>query len=355
LLARIAIGRPVFGCRASKGRVMLIAGEGEDDIHERIEAWVEVMDGGESPLSSEERDALIDNLLVHDGPLQIGDPEVMAILSVLVETENLAMVVFDTQQTCADGFDEDNNQAMTELTNRLRSISRIKPQRPAVFTVGHPGHSATNKDRPKGAKNQLANHDVLIRLDRVGDTQEIKFQHRKLKRGKKMQAQYVKLVEAPIAGSLAIAHVDGSDKLPTREDDINREIEKLEVGSGHMIDYVLAALVALCRPGVAAPLRTELKAATACVLKQPISGNSQNSRYSKARIKLVEDGLAECTKDGARVWPTREGFAARGEAYVPAPWARPDEDDPDDDNGVAESIRMAEAAIEAGNDIEAAP
>jgi hypothetical protein len=64
---------------------------------------------------------------------------------------------------------------------------------------------------------------------------------------------------------------------------------------------------------------------------------------------MERDGwLLKPAPASARFVLSAEGCKVIGVPFVPPVWARGDEDDPDDDNGVAESIRRAEAALEGG-------
>jgi hypothetical protein len=135
--AHIANGEDWQDYDTNKVKVLYIVGEGRSGMKRRTAAWTQ-------------HNKTRTHVHYMTGPAQIPDKEHMDELSEIIEANEYGLVVFDTQHTCAQGYDENSEQDMGEMIATLRELM-AEHDGLTVLVVHHMG-----KDTARGQRGSSA-------------------------------------------------------------------------------------------------------------------------------------------------------------------------------------------------------
>lgn len=149
--ACVALGRPWAGRAVEQGPVLYVAAEGVAGIQKRVAALAWLLNRGKP----------IPDLFIYPAPVNLtSDGEVDEIVA-LVADRGFRFVIFDTLVKVAGGAEENDNTAMTRVTNAAERIKRAGDGETTVALVHHSGKSGDYR----GASALEGNVDTMLKLD----------------------------------------------------------------------------------------------------------------------------------------------------------------------------------------------
>jgi AAA domain len=156
----IATGHPWLGrYPVKRGPVVYVLAEGAGGFPSRVRAWKVAHDvDGAAGLM----------LLPHAVQLAgRGAPDVGKLLAAIRDLpEPPVAIVFDTQNRCAEGFDENSAKDMSLL---LAAVARLREETGAGVWLVH--HTGWDGDRERGHSSQRGAVETVIRVERRGSLQ----------------------------------------------------------------------------------------------------------------------------------------------------------------------------------------
>lgn len=191
LALRVAAGMDWNGFPTKSGKVLYIAGEGSEDVRQRIKAWAKYH--GTQP----------DNFYLIDEPIDFfsydrredgSNGEFGGLLKNLIMMDNVVLVVVDTFRTCFSGV-ENLSDDVSKYFKNARIINRRIGA--TVLTLHHPAKSGSTDAR--GAGNFLDDVDSYWSID---GNQTLKF--RKVKGSPNPPS--IKLQTNEFGGSLIVSY-----------------------------------------------------------------------------------------------------------------------------------------------------
>lgn len=151
LAACVALGHTWAGRPVERGPVLYIAAEGVSGIQKRVAALSWLLNGGRP----------IPDFFIHPAPVNLTSDTDVAELAELVAERGFRFVVLDTLVKVAGGAEENDNTAMTRVTNAAERIKRAGDGETTVLLVHHSGKSGDYR----GASALEGNVDTMLKLD----------------------------------------------------------------------------------------------------------------------------------------------------------------------------------------------
>ena len=151
LAACVALGKPWAGRPVEAGPVLYIAAEGVAGIQKRVAALSWMLNGGKP----------IPDFFIYPSPVNLTSDADVAELVSLVGDRGFRFVILDTLVKVAGGAEENDNTAMTRVTNAAERIKRAGEGETSVLLVHHSGKSGDYR----GASALEGNVDTMLRLD----------------------------------------------------------------------------------------------------------------------------------------------------------------------------------------------
>lgn len=179
--ACVALGHPWAGRPVEPGPVLYIAAEGVAGIQKRVAALAWHLNGG----------APIPNFYIYPAPVNLTSEADVAEISELVADRGFRLVVLDTLVKVAGGAEENDNTAMTRVTNAAERIKRAGEGETTVLLVHHSGKSGDYR----GASALEGNVDTMLKLE--GEAGMLTLSAVKQKDGE--SGQIIRLRAKPIA------------------------------------------------------------------------------------------------------------------------------------------------------------
>lgn len=267
----LATGKDYHGFGASKGLVIMSAGEGHLGIPRRAEAWCKHNGSNLHAASFAITDRAVD--LFNEAPLNAFCNEVEEIAKT---HGNPKLIIIDTVARHMAGKDENNAKEMSEL---VQTADKLKHDyQCAVMLVHHTGHN--NQDRARGSTAFKGALDTEILVKPLGDN-DIIVSCEKQKDGPEFDTmQFLKVRVDP---SIALQQVIRS--APKAKLTSNQAIA--------MDTFYEATKVNVASSGLALeewrPLFNERHTGD--------NQSSKNTAFARARKELVDKGLLECSDD----------------------------------------------------------
>lgn len=267
----LATGTNYHGSEASKGLVVISAGEGHKGIPRRVQAW--------RAHHGQERDRIPVALTTR--AVDLFDPE--SLNSFCAEVDELIqlfgapkLMIIDTVARHMGGKDENNAKDMGELVKTADKLKDV--YQCAIMLVHHTGHS--NQDRARGSTAFKGALDTEILVKAQGD-HDLLVSCEKQKDGPEFdQMQFVKVSVEP---AIVLQQVE-----------ISRRKTKLSDGEQLAIDTFHEAT-----KGDVASAALHLNEWRPLFNQRHTGDNqkSKNSAFSRARKSLTQKGLLKCSDD----------------------------------------------------------
>ncbi|MDB4235123.1 helicase RepA family protein [bacterium] len=267
----LATGTNYHGSKASKGLVVISAGEGHKGIPRRVQAWRVHHD--------KERDRI--PVALTNRAADLFDPA--SLNSFCAEVDELIqlvgapkLMIIDTVARHMGGKDENNAQDMGEL---VKTADKLKETyKCAIMLVHHTGHS--NQDRARGSTAFKGALDTEILVKPKGE-HDLIMSCEKQKDGPEFdQMQFVKVSVEP---AVVLQQVE-----------ISRRKTKLSEGEQLAMDTFYEATK---RNVASAELHID---EWRPLFNQRHTGDNQKSKntaFSRARLSLTQKGLLKCSDD----------------------------------------------------------
>lgn len=151
LAACVALGKPWAGRPVEAGPVLYIAAEGVAGIQKRVAALSWMLNGGKP----------IPDFFIYPSPVNLtSDADVTELVSLVAE-RGFRFIILDTLVKVAGGAEENDNTAMTRVTNAAERIKRAGEGETSVLLVHHSGKSGDYR----GASALEGNVDTMLKLD----------------------------------------------------------------------------------------------------------------------------------------------------------------------------------------------
>jgi hypothetical protein len=341
----VARGIPWFGFATKPGPVVYVMAESKSGAAQRIRAFERHY--GLMPIR---------DLHVITRPVQTVGPEWPAFVAACKQL-GAALVVLDTQAKVTLGLDEN---AATDTGKWINAAERLRRETGAcVVLVHHTGHESGRgvaSRRGRGSSAAYAGIDTEILVEPDGE-RVLKYTVTRQKETERGQTGRLQMIDS--GDSITVALVDA--EVVSAEEQAKQVDTALGVqaqAADKRRDGVARALAATFGGGLGGT-RTELrKAYSAALIEAGVLASGKltpESTFYKVVTEMESAGwLLRPTPTAARFVLSPEGCKSIGVPFVPPVWAQGDEDDPDDDNGVAESIWRAEAALVGAGDDEGA-
>ncbi|MDB2466713.1 helicase RepA family protein [Planktomarina temperata] len=267
----LATGKDYHGFGASKGLVIMSAGEGHLGIPRRAEAWCKHNGSNLRAASFAITDRAVD--LFNEAPLNAFCNEVEEIAKT---RGNPKLIIIDTVARHMAGKDENNAKEMGEL---VQTADKLKHDyQCAVMLVHHTGHN--NQDRARGSTAFKGALDTEILVKPLGDN-DIIVSCEKQKDGPQFDTmQFLKVSVEP---SLALQQV-------------TRSVPKAKLTSNQAM--AMDAFYEATKDNVAAAGLT-LDEWRPFFNERHTGDNqaSKNTAFARARKELVDKGLLKCSDD----------------------------------------------------------
>lgn len=154
LAACVALGKKWAGRDVERGPVLYVAAEGVAGIQKRVAALSWLLNGGKP----------IPDLYIYPAPVNLTSAADVEELALLVADRRFRFVVFDTLVKVAGGAEENDNTAMTRVTNAAERIKRAGEGETTVLLVHHSGKSGDYR----GASALEGNVDTMLKLEGDG-------------------------------------------------------------------------------------------------------------------------------------------------------------------------------------------
>jgi len=339
----VARGIPWFGFATKPGPVVYVMAESKSGAAQRIRAFERHY--GLMPTR---------DLHVITRPVQTVGPEWPAFVAACKQL-GAALVVLDTQAKVTLGLDEN---AATDTGKWINAAERLRRETNAcVVLVHHTGHESGRgvaSRRGRGSSAAYAGIDTEILVEPDGE-RVLKYTVTRQKETERGQTGRLQMIDS--GDSITVALVDAevvSAEEQAKQVDTALDLQALAADKRR--DGVARVLAATFGGGSGATHSELRKAYSAALIEAgmlPVGKLAPESTLYKVRAEMERDGwLLKPAPASARFVLSAAGCKVIGVPFVPPVWAQGDEDDPDDDNGVAESIWRAEAALEgrAGDD-----
>lgn len=146
----VALGHRWAGRDVAQGPVLYIAAEGVAGIQKRVAALSWLLNGGKP----------IPDFYIYPSAVDLTNPSESDEIRAFVAEHGVVFTVADTTVKVAGGADENDNTAMTQLTNAAEKIRRAHDGSTFLF-VHHSGKSGDYR----GASALLGNVDTMLKLD----------------------------------------------------------------------------------------------------------------------------------------------------------------------------------------------
>lgn len=154
IAACVALGHTWAGRPVERGPVLYIAAEGVAGIQKRVAALSWLLNGGKP----------IPDLYIYPAPVNLTSDADVAELVALVRERGFRLVVLDTLVKVAGGAEENDNTAMTRVTNAAESVKRAGDGETSVLLAHHSGKSGDYR----GASALEGNVDTMLKLEGDG-------------------------------------------------------------------------------------------------------------------------------------------------------------------------------------------
>lgn len=154
IAACVALGHTWAGRRVERGPVLYIAAEGVAGIQKRVAALAWLLNGGKP----------IPDLYIYPAPVNLTSDADVDELARLVADRGFRLVVLDTLVKVAGGAEENDNTAMTRVTNAAERVKRAGDGETSVLLIHHSGKSGDYR----GASALEGNVDTMLRLEGDG-------------------------------------------------------------------------------------------------------------------------------------------------------------------------------------------
>ncbi|MDA8751115.1 helicase RepA family protein [Planktomarina temperata] len=267
----LATGKDYHGFDASKGLVIMSAGEGHLGIPRRAEAWCKHNRSNLHAASFAITDRAVD--LFNEAPLNAFCKEVEEIAKT---RGNPKLIIIDTVARHMAGKDENNAKEMGEL---VQTADKLKHDyQCAVMLVHHTGHN--NQDRARGSTAFKGALDTEILVKSLGEN-DIVVSCEKQKDGPEFDTmQFLKVSVDPSLASQQVTRSVSKAKLTSNQAMAMDAFYEATKGN------VAAAGLALdeWRP----------------FFNERHTGDNQaskNTAFARARKELVDKGLIKCSDD----------------------------------------------------------
>lgn len=167
ILCHIAAGIPWRGSKIRQGKVLYIAGEGQNGVLQRFKAWFEFHDCQDA----------IDNILIRTIPAALCDKESTAELLVEIEAmpEKPLVIAIDTLARNFGPGDENSSRDMSCLISGIDNIKNVTQA--AILIPHHTGH--LEKTRARGSSVLKGAIDTEFHIERNGETVSLSCQKMK--------------------------------------------------------------------------------------------------------------------------------------------------------------------------------
>jgi hypothetical protein len=341
----IARGIPWFGFATKAGPVVYVMAESKSGVAQRIHAFERHY--GLMPTR---------DLHVITRPVQTVGPEWPAFVAACKQL-GAALVVLDTQAKVTLGLDEN---AATDTGKWINAAERLRRETGAcVVLVHHTGHDSgrgVTSRRGRGSSAAYAGIDTEILVEPDGE-RVLKYTVTRQKETERGETGRLQMIDS--GDSITVALVDAEAVTPEeRAKQVDTVLDLQALAADKRRDGVARVLASTFGGGLGGT-RTELRKAYSAALVEagvlPAGRLAPESTLYKVITEMEAAGwLLRPTPTAARFVLSPEGCKSIGAPFLPPVWAQGDEDDPDDDNGVAESIRRAEAALAGAGDDEGA-
>lgn len=267
----LATGKDYHGFGASKGLVIMSAGEGHLDIPRRAEAWCKHNSSNLGAASFAITDRAVD--LFSEAPLNAFCNEIEEIAKT---RGNPKLIIIDTVARHMAGKDENNAKEMGEL---VQTADKLKHDyQCAVMLVHHTGHN--NQDRARGSTAFKGALDTEILVKPLGEN-DIIVSCEKQKDGPQFDTmQFLKVSVDP---SIALQQVI-------------RSAPKTKLTSNQAM--AMDAFYEATKGNVAAARLTRDEWRP--FFNERHTGDNQaskNTAFARARKELVDKGLLKCSDD----------------------------------------------------------
>lgn len=146
----VALGQKWAGRDVEQGPVLYIAAEGVAGIQKRVAALSWLLNGGKP----------IPDFYIYPSAVDLTNSSARDEIAAFVAERGIVLTVADTTVKVAGGADENDNTAMTQLTNAAELIRRAHDGSSFLF-VHHSGKSGDYR----GASALLGNVDTMLKLD----------------------------------------------------------------------------------------------------------------------------------------------------------------------------------------------
>lgn len=339
----VARGIPWFGFATKPGPVVYVMAESKSGAAQRIRAFERHY--GLMPTR---------DLHVITRPVQTVGPEWPAFVAACKQL-GAALVVLDTQAKVTLGLDEN---AATDTGKWINAAERLRRETGAcVVLVHHTGHDSNrgvSSRRGRGSSAAYAGIDTEVLVEPDGD-RVLKYTVTRQKETERGETGRLQMIES--GDSITVALVDAETVTPEEQaKQVDTALDVQALAADKRRDGVARVLAATFGGGLGGT-RTELRKAYSAALTEagmlPAGKLAPESTLYKVITEMEAAGwLLRPTPTAARFVLSPEGCKSIGVPFVPPVWAQGDEEDPDDDNGVAESIRRAEAALAGAGDGE---
>ncbi|KQR86512.1 AAA family ATPase [Microbacterium sp. Leaf179] len=150
LAACVATGHTWAGRPVERGSVLYVAAEGVAGIQKRVAALSWHLNGAKP----------IHDLFVYPAPINLTSDSDVDELVAFATVRGFRFIVFDTLVKVAGGAEENDNTAMTRVTNAAERVKRATTGSTVLFIH----HAGKNGDM-RGASALLGNVDTVLKLD----------------------------------------------------------------------------------------------------------------------------------------------------------------------------------------------
>jgi hypothetical protein len=337
----VARGIPWFGFATKPGPVVYVMAESKSGVAQRIHAFERHY--GLMPTR---------DLHVITRPVQTVGPEWPAFAAACKQLR-AALVVLDTQAKVTLGLDENS---ATDTGKWINAAERLRRETGAcVVLVHHTGHDSGRgvvSRRGRGSSAAYAGIDTEILVEPDGD-RVLKYTVTRQKETERGETGRLQMIDS--GDSITVALVDAEAVTPEEQaKQVDTVLDLQALAADKRRDGVARVLASTFGGGLGGT-RTELRKAYSAALVEagmlPAGKLAPESTLYKVITEMEAAGwLLRPTPTAARFVLSPEGCKSIGAPFLPPVWAQGDEDDPDDDSGVAESIRRAEAALAGAGD-----
>ncbi len=153
LLCHIAAGLPWCGCPVKKGKVLYIAGEGQNGIIRRFKAWFEAHPGHD--------DAKL-NIQIRTTPAALCDPDsTAALIDEIADMPDTPLAIaIDTLARNFGPGDENSTQDMTQFVAALDALRAVTQA--AILVPHHSGHGDKTRGRGSSVLRAAVDGEYLV-------------------------------------------------------------------------------------------------------------------------------------------------------------------------------------------------